>query len=123
LGDGTRLAVELEGVVFPDLLRSYGWQAVGVNRGEVDGRDATAVFYEKDGRRIAYVVIAGTGLPWPSVGESTTRDGVRFHTLRVDGRLVVTWRRLGRTCVLVGDAPRSELLTLASWRGDGGLPY
>jgi hypothetical protein len=108
--------------VFPDLLQSYGWRAVGVRRGEVDGRDATTVFYEKGGRRLAYVVVAGSGLPRPSA-ESTTREGVRYQTLRVDGQLVVTWRRLGHTCVLVGEAPSSELLALASWRGDGTLRY
>jgi anti-sigma factor RsiW len=122
-GDGARLAADVEGVVFPDLLRSYGFRAVGVNRGKIDGREATTVFYEKGGRRIAYVVVAGTGLPRPAAAESTTREGVLFQTLRVDGRLVVTWRRLGHTCVLVGAAPRSELLTLASWRGDGALRY
>jgi anti-sigma factor RsiW len=123
VGDGTRLAVAVEGVEFPDLLRSYGWRAVGVNRGKVDGRDATTVVYEKEGRRIAYVVVAGTGLPRPSSAQSDTRYGVIFQTLRLDGRLVVTWRRLGHTCVLTGAAPRSELLELASWRGDGTLRY
>jgi anti-sigma factor RsiW len=122
-GDGTRLAVDVEGVVFPDLQRSYGWRAVGVHRGEVDGRDATTVLYEKNERRIAYGVVGGAGLPRPSAGESTTLGGVRYQTLRVDGRLVVTWRRLGHTCVLVGNAPRSELLALASWRGNGTLRY
>ena len=121
--DGTRLAVDVDGVVFPDLLRSYGWRAVSVHRGELDGRDATTVVYEKDGRRIAYAVVAGDGLPRPAGAESTTREGVRFQTLRVGGRLVVTWRRLGHTCVLVGAAPRSELLALASWRGHGDLRY
>jgi anti-sigma factor RsiW len=121
-GDGTTLAVAVDGVVFPDL-RSYGWRAVGLKRGEIDGRDATTVVYEKDGRRIAYAVVAGGGLPRPSADESTTREGVLYQTLRVDGRLVVTWRRLGHTCVLVGAAPRSELLALASWRGDGTLRY
>jgi anti-sigma factor RsiW len=121
--EGTKLAVDVEGVVFPDLLASYGWRAVGVHRGEVDGRDATTVYYGKDGRRIAYVVVAGTGLPRPSSSNSTLRDGVRFQTLRVDERLVVTWRRLGHTCVLIGDAPRSELLALASWPGVRTLPY
>lgn len=123
LGDGARLAVDVEGVVFPDLLRSYGWQAVAVNRGRIDGREATAVVYEKGGRRLVYVVVAGDALPWPPGGESTTRNGVRLDTLRIDGRLVVTWRRLGHTCVLIGDAPRSELLTVASWRGGGALAY
>jgi anti-sigma factor RsiW len=111
----TRLAAAVEGVAFPDLLRSYGWRAVGVRRGEVDGRDATTVFYEKGGRRIAYVVVAGDALPWPSEGESTTRGGVRYQTLREDGRLLVTWRRLGHTCVLVGPAPPDELLALARY--------
>jgi hypothetical protein len=36
--------------------------------------------------------------------------------LRIDDRLAVTWRRAGHTCVLIGDAPRPELLKLASWR-------
>jgi hypothetical protein len=122
-GDGASLTADVEGVVFPDLLRLYGWRAVGVNRGKVDGREATTVFYEKGGRRIAYVVVAGSGLPRPGAAESTTRNGVLFQTLRVEGRLVVTWRRLGHTCVLVGAAPRSELLALASWHGDGALRY
>jgi anti-sigma factor RsiW len=122
-GDGTRLAADVEGVVFPDLLRSYGWRAVGVNHGKVDGRDATTVVYERDGRRIAYAVVSGSGLSRPSAAEATTREGVLYQTLRVDGQLVVTWRRLGHTCVLIGAAPRSELLTLASWRGDGTLSY
>jgi hypothetical protein len=48
---------------------------------------------------------------------------VLFQTLRVDGRLAVTWRRSGRTCVLIGAATRAELLTLANWRGEGTLRY
>jgi hypothetical protein len=118
-----RLALDVEGVVFPDLIESYGWRAVGVRRGEIDGRTATTVFYEKDGRRIAYVVVAGSGLPRPSAAESVTLEGVLYQSLRVDGRLVVTWRRLGHTCVLVGAGSRSELLLVASWRGDGALRY
>jgi anti-sigma factor RsiW len=114
-GDGTALAVDVEGVVFPDLLRAYGWHAVGVHRGEIDGRNATVVLYERDGRRIAYAVVAGEGLPRPAGAEGTTRDGVLYQAMRVDGRLVVTWRRLGHTCVLIGDAPRDELLTVASY--------
>jgi anti-sigma factor RsiW len=121
-GDGIRLAVDVDGVVFPDL-SSYGWRAVSMHRGEVDGRDATTVVYEKGGKRIAYGVVEGSGLARPSAAQGTTREGVLFQTLRVDGRFAVTWRRLGNTCVLVGTAPQSELLTLASWRGEGALPY
>lgn len=122
-GSGTQLALDVEGVVFPDLLRAHGWQAVGVRHDEIQGRDATIVYYEKEGRRIAYVIVAGSGLPRPSGASSTTREGVVFHTLRVDGRSVVTWRRLGHTCILVGPVQPDELLTLASWRGDGTLRY
>jgi anti-sigma factor RsiW len=120
--EGTQLALDVEGVVFPDLLRSYGWRAVGVRRDTVDGRDATTVFYEKGDRRIAYVIVAGDGLPAPD-GEPTYRNGVRMHTLPVDGHAAVTWERLGRTCILVGPVSQDELLTLASWRGDGTLRY
>jgi hypothetical protein len=35
----------------------------------------------------------------------------------------LTWQRLGHTCILIGPVPRDELLTLASWRGDGTLRY
>jgi anti-sigma factor RsiW len=109
-----QLALDVEGVVFPDLLRRFGWRAIGVRRDRLDGRNATTVFYEKAGRRIAYVIVAGDGLKRPDAPGSTYRD-VTFHTLRVDGRLAVTWRRLGRTCVLVGAVPRDELLALARY--------
>jgi hypothetical protein len=121
--EGTRLDLDVEGVVFPDFLESYGWKAVGVRRDEIEGRDATTVFYEREGTRIAYVIVAGDGLPRPSGAPGTSRNGVLLQTLEVDGGLVVTWRRLGRTCILVGPAPRDELLALASWRGDGTLRY
>jgi anti-sigma factor RsiW len=121
-GDGTTLAVDVEGVSFPDFAESYGWRAVGARTGRIDGRDVTTVVYERDGRRIAYTVVGGSALPRPSPAEATTIEGVVYHTLRVNGRLVVTWRRLGHTCVLTGAAPRAELVALASWRGDGTLP-
>jgi anti-sigma factor RsiW len=119
---GTQLAEDVDGVVFPNFLESYGWQAVGLRRDEINGRDATTVFYEKDGKRIAYVIVSGSGLTPPSGVPSTTRDGTVFHTFSLDGRRAVTWRRLGHTCILVGPVSDGELLTLAGWRGDGALP-
>jgi anti-sigma factor RsiW len=124
LGDGgTKLALDVEGVVFPDLARAFGWRAVGVRRDKLDGREATTVFYEKGGRRIAYVIVSGPGLPRPSSTQEAVYGGVRFQTLRADGGLAVTWRREGLTCILIGDAPRDELITLANWRGGGTLRY
>jgi hypothetical protein len=120
--EGTQLDLGVEGVVFPDFVESYGWKAVGVRHDEIDGRDATTVYYEKDGTRIAYVIVAGSGLPRPDA-PGTTRNGVLLQTLEVNGQLAVTWRRLGHTCILIGPVPSDALLTLASWRGDGTLRY
>lgn len=119
----SKLAARVDGVVFPDLARAYGWRPVGVRKDEVDGRDATVVYYEKGGRRLGYVILAGSALPPPSGGQAVSRRGVRYQTVEVDGRPAVTWQRLGHTCVLTGATSRSELVTLASWRGGGTLRY
>src|SRR5262249_46996866 len=113
---GTRLAVGIDGVTFPDYARAYGWRALGVRQGTIDGRKATVVYYGKGDRRVAYAIVAGAGLPWPSGGRTEVRSAVPYRAVVVNGRLVVTWRRGGHTCVLIGDASRAELLRLASWR-------
>jgi hypothetical protein len=112
---GTRLAIAVEGVPFPDFGRFAGWRAVGVRHGRLDGRDATVVLYGKEGRRLGYVIVAGAGLARPSGTPATVIRRVEYQTLRSDGRLGVTWRRGGHTCVLLGQATRRELLRLASW--------
>jgi anti-sigma factor RsiW len=111
---GTRLAIGVEGVAFPDLTQ-YGWRAIGVRRGHIDGRDATVVFYEKAGRRLGYVIVSGAALPRPTGGQVTYIRRVEYRGLAPDGLLAVTWRRGGRTCVLIGQASHEELLKLASW--------
>lgn len=111
----TKLAIGVEGVTFPDYARAYGWRPVGVRRGQLDGRDATVVFYGKDHRRLAYVIVAGSALARPSGAQTTVVDGVDYGVVRLDGRPAVTWRRGGHTCVLIGGTTRSELLQLASW--------
>jgi anti-sigma factor RsiW len=118
-----KLAARVDGVVFPDLLRSYGWRAVGLRRDHLDGRDATVVSYAKGGSRIAYVIVSGPGLARPSGAQTTVRRGVELQTLRLNGQPAVTWQRLGHTCLLTGTSSRGELLTLASWRGRGTLRY
>jgi anti-sigma factor RsiW len=122
-GSRTKLAIGVEGVAFPDLRRSYGWRAVGVRRGQIDGRDAAAVYYTKGSRRIAYVIVAGSGLPQPSDAHPSMRGGVEYRSLRIEGRPAVTWRRAGHTCVLIGPTSPGELLTLAAWQGNGTLRY
>lgn len=112
---GTRLALGVQGVSFPDFARAYGWRAVGVRHGRIDGRPATVVYYREATRRLAYVIVAGAGLSRPPGGSTETRRAVGYQVLRFDGLLTVTWRRGGHTCVLTGDASRAELVKLASW--------
>jgi anti-sigma factor RsiW len=112
----TKLALAVDGVVFPNFLRWAGWKPVGIRRGHVDGRDASVVYYRTGSKRIAYVIVAGPGLPRPSDAQVSPRYGANYQALRVNGRPVVTWRRDGRTCVLIGPVSTAELLKLASWR-------
>jgi len=112
---GSDLTAAVQGVAFPNFARSFGWSAVGERHGRLGGRDATVVYYVKGGRGLAYAIVAGPALPRPSNAQATTLGGVQFQTLSVDGRLAVTWRSAGHTCVLIGAASRPELLALASW--------
>ena len=121
-GSKAELNARVDGVVFPDFTRMYGWRPVGVRHDQVDGRDAKVVYYEKGGERIGYVITAGSALPHPSGAKTVQRRGVPYDTLSVDGKPAVTWERLGHTCVLTGASP-SELVKLASWRGGGTLRY
>ncbi len=121
---GTRtLAADVQGLPFPNLSRPFGWRAAGIRRGSLSGRAATVVYYVKGGRKVGYAIVAGPALPQPDNGASATLSGVRFQTLVLQGRPVVTWRRLGHTCVMIGNVSRAELLTLASWHGGGAENY
>jgi hypothetical protein len=119
----TKLNARVDGVVFPDFARAYGWHAVGVRHDQVDGRDAKVVYYGKGGERIGYVITAGSALPQPSGAKTVKRSGVPYDKLSVDGKPAVTWHRLGHTCVLTGGSSSAELVKLASWRGGGTLRY
>jgi hypothetical protein len=121
----TLLRAEQDGVPFPRWRGKFGWKATGERTGEVDGRDATTVYYEnpKTDKKAAYTIVGGKGLAVP--GGGTTRDikGTAFHVVPVHGRRVVTWERDGHTCVLQGTAPTPKLVELASWRGQGTIPF
>ena len=112
---GTKLALAVGGVPFPNLAKFAGWRAVGVRHGRIGGRDVTVVVYRKDGRRLGYVIVSGAGLARPSGAPAMAIRGVKYQTFRSGNWLAVSWRRGGRTCVLIGRATRRELLRLASW--------
>jgi hypothetical protein len=53
-----------------------------------------------------------------------TREETDLHVAQIGGRLVVTWQRNGRTCILTGPGiDRDTLLELAAWRGMGAIPF
>lgn len=111
-------------VRFPNYFGKFGWKAVGTRTDEIQGRATRTVFYEKDGRRIAYTVVSGAALDEPDAADRATVEGTVVRALRAEGREVVTWRRRGHTCVLSSkDVPRSELLTLAGWKGKGEVAF
>jgi hypothetical protein len=118
------LAARVEGVPFPNWSKEFGWRQTGIRSDRIGDREARTVLYEHDGKRIAYTIVSGDGIAAPSDATTTRRNGVTLHALAEGGRRVVTWWRNGRTCVLsasgVGDR---ELLALASWKGDGAVPF
>jgi hypothetical protein len=113
-------------VTFPNYAGKFGWKAVGTRTDEIDGRDTRTVFYEKDGKRIAYTVVEGKPLDKPGDAEKAVREGTELRSLTSDGRTVVTWERNGQTCVLSakeGEVSRDELLELAGWKGMGAVDF
>jgi hypothetical protein len=118
------LSADVEGVPFPNWNGEFGWRQAGSRTDELDGRNARTVFYEMGGRRVAYTIVSGRGIPAPAGSEPTTRNGVHLHSLSDGGRRLVTWWRDGRTCVLSStDVGDHELIKLASWKGDGAVPF
>jgi anti-sigma factor RsiW len=118
------LAANVEGVPFPNWSKMFGWRQAGIRSDGLGDRDARTVLYEHGGKRIAYTIVSGDGIAAPSDATTTTRNGVNLHSLSDRGRRVVTWWRDGRTCVLsASNVGNRELLKLASWKGDGAVPF
>ena len=111
-------------VRFPNYVGKFGWKAVGTRTDEIQGRATRTVFYEKDGKRIAYTVVSGAALDEPGAASKAVVEGTVIRALRSAGREVVTWRRRGHTCVLSSkDVPRAELVALAGWKGKGQVGF
>jgi anti-sigma factor RsiW len=118
------LDARAEGLAFPDWAREFGWRASGRRVDEIDDRRAVTVFYEKEGRRIAYTIVSGDALDWPEDARRAPREGVDLRRLRSGDRTVVTWLRDGHTCVLSGEGTQAgTLLDLAAWKGQGAVRF
>ena len=112
-----RLEQSVGRVYFPNWgYEGLGWTAVGQRTDQVRGRRMVTVYYQDHRTQVAYTIVAGPGLPVPA-GTTVRKGAERLRTLSVDGRLVVTWRRAGHTCVLSGmGVTADQLEQLAAWR-------
>lgn len=96
--------------------QGLAWTAVGQRVDQLRGRRAVTVYYQGYATQIAYTIVSGPGLPVPP-GTAVHVGSERLRTLSVNGRLVVTWRRAGHTCVLSGmGVTAQQLEQLAAWR-------
>jgi hypothetical protein len=121
---GVLLAERVDGLAFPAWAAKFGWRASGTRRGEVDGRAATTVYYTKDGKTLAYTIVAGDALDGPGDARTVTVEGTPIDLFRADGRPAATWERRGHTCVLTGrGVPDAKLAELAGWRAKGDIPF
>jgi hypothetical protein len=113
-----------DGVPFPNLAAEFAWREAGARSDELDGRETTTVFYERDGRRIGYTIVSGKAIDPPDEAAKHQVNGVALSSTADGAKRIVTWLRGGRTCVMSGDkVSTAELLELASWKGEGSVPF
>jgi anti-sigma factor RsiW len=108
-----KLGRNVEQVYFPNW-RPVHWLASGQRTDRINGRNAATVYY-RHGEEIAYTIVGAPTLEAPVARVSVVNRTV-LRTVRMDGRLVVTWQRDGHTCVLSGvGVPAITLQRLAAY--------
>jgi hypothetical protein len=115
-----KLNKDVEEVYFPNWDWSH-WRASGARTDRLRGRLAVTVYYTntRDLRQIAYTILGAPPLRWPG-SRMTYLHGIELQTLVRNGRLIITWRRSGHTCVLSGSGVTvAELAKLAGWKAPG----
>jgi hypothetical protein len=114
----TKLNKDVEDVYFPNWARR-GWVASGQRSDRLSGRRAVTVYYDHAGTRLAYTILTAPALKWPGA-HTRWVYGTKLQSFRLDGRVVVTWRRAGHTCVLSGSGVSAQALAqLAAWKMPG----
>jgi hypothetical protein len=114
-----KLEQDVQNLYFPNWSRRFGWRAVGKRSDRLGGRPAVTIYYRWHGRQIAYTIVGVPALSQPAARVSHL-NGTELRTLDLGGRLVVTWRRAGHTCVLSGAGVTvRELQGLAAWKVPG----
>jgi hypothetical protein len=96
-----KLSESVDDVYFPNWSSTLGWRPTGQRRDLLNDHPAVTVYYAASERRLAYTIVSGPALAQPAATVTVT-GGLTLRTLRLHGRLIVTWRRDGRTCVLTG---------------------
>jgi hypothetical protein len=120
----TLLKAEVDGVPFPNLHHEFTWHQAGKRSDELDGRRTVTVFYERPGDRVGYTIISGEAIDPPAGARPSVENGVELSTTTADGKPIVTWLREGRTCVISGKGVSAkDLREVASWKGDGAVPF
>lgn len=115
---GAKLRQDVQEVYFPNWA-GFGWHAAGQRTDHLGRRVAVTVYYQREGRRIAYTILAAPALRRPGT-QVRHLGGVELQTFTSDGRVVVTWRRAEHTCVLSGSGVSAGvLLRLAAWKAPG----
>lgn len=114
-----KLDRDVQDVYFPNWSPSFGWRAIGQRSDRLDGRKAVTIYYQSRGMLLAYTIVSAPALRQPA-SPTTQLGGIQFRTLELGGRVVVTWRRTGHTCVLsgVGVSP-TMVRQLAAWKAPG----
>ncbi|MDQ6821308.1 MAG: hypothetical protein M3076_13395 [Actinomycetota bacterium] len=112
---GARLEKSVRAVYFPNWAWNFGWKAIGQRTDTFYGRQAVTVYYRRGSQVVAYTIVDLPALRLPAARATWIR-GANYRTLHLSGRLVVTWRRDGQTCVLSGAQVNPGVLrTLAAW--------
>jgi hypothetical protein len=113
------VAVKVDDLQFPNYNYEWGrWEAIGHRVGTIAGREAKTVTYRGPLGDVGYAIVAGDPLPEPKDARHvTTADGTRLAITSHGDATVVTWRRAGHTCVLVGRGAGMEerLVSFAAW--------
>jgi hypothetical protein len=118
------LDAKVDGVPFPNLHAEFAWHQAGSRSDDLDGRNTKTVFYEREGERVGYTIISGNRIEPPAGARASVQNGVRLNTVSEDGQAIVTWLREGRTCVVSGKGVSAkDLREVASWKGDGAVPF
>jgi hypothetical protein len=122
---GALLDAEQSGVAFPNWAEKFGWKATGSHTGKVGGRDATTVYYEKEGKTLAYTIVSGDSLGDPEDATTIEVEGTEIDLFDAEGgNRAAEWLRDGHTCILAGTGvDDATMAKLAGWKAKGDVAF